>query len=337
MAQQGWYPDPGGAPGMYRYWDGAAWSEVISPTPLPGPPASTTTPQPPQSPQQPWGSYTSQASQNAYTLADPTVTGSFPLAAGPNSPQAQSAYDHYQSLGKTSKKRTAAIAVSVVVGVLVIALVIYFIVTRVFSGTSDTNNNPNPNGNPTTQLCPDPPQDNTRADHPNDDRVYGGSLSYPLLTGDWSEVTTDDTRIPFGRDVAEQMVVDHANYDGPGTNWVTSVMVGELYAGDGFYDPEQASTIVNRCIFGTFYGDTAVTADVQRSESYTLDGYDGWITETNLSFSIPNLPVTSELAVVIIVKTSPMSSSIFYASIPNDAQQYLSDVQNAMNDLQVST
>jgi len=38
VAKQGWYPDPGGEPGMYRYFDGAAWSEALSPTPLPGPP-----------------------------------------------------------------------------------------------------------------------------------------------------------------------------------------------------------------------------------------------------------------------------------------------------------
>lgn len=26
MAERGWYPDPGGSPGAFRYWDGAAWS-----------------------------------------------------------------------------------------------------------------------------------------------------------------------------------------------------------------------------------------------------------------------------------------------------------------------
>ena len=27
MPPQGWYPDPAGAPGMYRFWDGTAWTE----------------------------------------------------------------------------------------------------------------------------------------------------------------------------------------------------------------------------------------------------------------------------------------------------------------------
>jgi hypothetical protein len=95
---------------------------------------------------------------------------------------------------------------------------------------------------------------------------------------------------------------------------------------------------VNKCIFGTFYGtDSVVSSEVLRSQSYTLDGYDGWITETNLSFTIPNLPTTSELAIVIIVKTSEWSSSIFYASIPNDAMEYKPSVDNAIAGLRVTT
>ena len=30
MSRAGWYPDPGGAPGMYRYWDGTAWSPTLT-------------------------------------------------------------------------------------------------------------------------------------------------------------------------------------------------------------------------------------------------------------------------------------------------------------------
>lgn len=40
MSKPGWYPDPGGQPGMFRYWDGAAWSAVVSPTPAAPPPTA---------------------------------------------------------------------------------------------------------------------------------------------------------------------------------------------------------------------------------------------------------------------------------------------------------
>ena len=288
---------------MFRYWDGAAWSEVVSPTPLAGPPSQ-------------YGAAPSisQASLTPGEEGNPYV------------------------LKEMKPKKNVGMWITLAVGVIVLALIVWFLATRVF-GVGGGDDGENPVGNPTGQTCPKQTTDDVRADHPNDGRVYGGDLSYPMLGDPWSGVG-GDVRVPFGRDVAVQEIMVHTNTNPKTMNdweaWVVSVLVGELYAGDGFYDPEQASDIVNTCIFRNFYGDTTVTTDTLRSEAYTLDGYDGWITETNLSFSIPDLPTTSELAIVIIVKTSAMSSSIFYASIPNDAMQYKTDVDNAIANLHVT-
>ena len=37
-AKAGWYPDPGGGQGLFRYWDGKAWSAATSPNPKSPPP-----------------------------------------------------------------------------------------------------------------------------------------------------------------------------------------------------------------------------------------------------------------------------------------------------------
>jgi len=37
-SQAGWYPDPGGQPGMYRFWTGTAWTEALTPYPQSTPP-----------------------------------------------------------------------------------------------------------------------------------------------------------------------------------------------------------------------------------------------------------------------------------------------------------
>lgn len=40
MSLPGWYPDPGGQPGKFRYWDGRAWSEALTSHPGSPPPSA---------------------------------------------------------------------------------------------------------------------------------------------------------------------------------------------------------------------------------------------------------------------------------------------------------
>lgn len=49
----GWYPDPGGAPGRFRYWDGAAWSARTTTDPNTPPPTALGIPDSGQQPRQP--------------------------------------------------------------------------------------------------------------------------------------------------------------------------------------------------------------------------------------------------------------------------------------------
>ena len=42
MADAGWYPDPGGAPGRFRYWDGRSWSSQTTTDPARTPPLGGT-------------------------------------------------------------------------------------------------------------------------------------------------------------------------------------------------------------------------------------------------------------------------------------------------------
>ncbi|HEX2073796.1 MAG TPA: DUF2510 domain-containing protein [Geodermatophilus sp.] len=61
-APPGWYPDPDGAPGTVRWWNGVSWSDVTTPagpgvivhSPPAPPPTPTPAPQPPPPPQAPW-------------------------------------------------------------------------------------------------------------------------------------------------------------------------------------------------------------------------------------------------------------------------------------------
>jgi hypothetical protein len=280
----GWYPDPGNQPGMYRYWDGAAWTEALSQTPAAPPPAE---------------------------------------------------YMFAADLSQSSAKQNAGPIIVIIVIAVVLALIIYFAVSLFRNDSTVVNDDPAANS--TEEVCPKEPESiPPHADHPADGRIHGGDISYPELPEPWGYPSQTEIRVPFGRDVTSQSITTESNYEF-GQSWVASVVIGELIAGDGFYTPEEGSKIVTKCILSTFYGDNSVTREDVRTEAYQLDGKDGWIVETNLSFSIPNLQATGEWVVIIIIQTSLESSSIFYSSVPNNASPYNDSVNPAIANLQVDS
>ncbi|NLE18654.1 MAG: hypothetical protein GX632_08980, partial [Propioniciclava sp.] len=165
-------------------------------------------------------------------------------------------------------------------------------------------------------------------------RVQGGKLSYPQLGEPWG-VVKEETRVPFGRDVFGQDVMLESNYDGRGSSWVASLVVGELVAGDGFFSPEQGAEIVTRCVLGVFYGDAEIGRTDRVNQATTVDGHDAWLVEMHLTFDIPGLQEKGETAIIMIVATAPESSSIYYASIPDSRPDLLQTARQIQGQLRV--
>jgi hypothetical protein len=191
-----------------------------------------------------------------------------------------------------------------------------------------------PAGQPSSQVCP--PEDTASPEspsaRPNDGRVHGGPVSYPLLGPPW-QAPQGDTRVPFGRDVQSQAVVVEANYQ-PGQLWVASILVGELQAGDGFFTPEQGAQIVVKCILGRFYGDNPVESEVKVNKATTIDGHEAWLVESHLTFDIAGLETKGETLIVAIVAASD-SSGLYYASIPDTVPELLPVARKALEELKV--
>ena len=189
-----------------------------------------------------------------------------------------------------------------------------------------------PSGDPSADVCPKPEASSTPGPQPNDGRVHSGPLSYPMLPSPWG-APTPNTEVPFGRDVLQQYVETERT---PTLGWGAAVMVGELVAGDGFFAPEDGAEIVLRCVTGTFYGNAEVTRNDTLSQAMTVDGHDGWIMESDLSFSIPGLEATNELLTVVIVDLQDGSAGLFASSVPGNSPQYNAPAKQAMEGLQVS-
>lgn len=235
------------------------------------------------------------------------------------------------------KRRNTVWWVTGVVAIAVIGVVIYLVTRGIAGVVGPSRTDPNvPNGQPSQNVCPalDPTQSSDAPPQPNDGRVHGGRISFPMLGDPWGPVSGDN-RVPFGRDVAEQTVIVEPDYDGNGSTWVASILVAELVAGDGFFTPEQGSEIVMKCVVGRFYGDAKVQRDDKLSQALTVDGHDAWVVESHLSFKIPGLKTQGELAIVVIVDTGVDSASLYYASIPDTTPELVDDARTVMQKLKV--
>ena len=312
MSKAGWYPDPGGQPGMFRWWDGSQWTPQLTAHPYapPQPPG-------PPDPTQPFAAM----SGGPLPRRDAGATGS---------PSWQVAYD---DAGPQRSGRGPLIVLGLV-GVLLVALVVASL-QLLGGGRLGPFGGEQPASNPTGNVCPpkrilqDEPVNRTVPAG----RVQGGKLSYPQLGAPWGAVMLED-RVPFGRDVYGQSVMVEPNYDGD-ASWVASIVVGELVAGDGFFSPEQGAEIVTRCVLGVFYADAEVGRTDRVNQATTVDGREAWLVEMHLSFDIPNLQEKGETAIIMIVKTGEESSSLYYASIPDSRPELLATAREVQGQLRV--
>jgi Protein of unknown function (DUF2510) len=321
-ANPGWYPDPGGGQGLFRYWDGKAWSAATSPNPSAPPPSQSLVGGPPQQGGQPYG----QGGQS-YGQDEQPAYGQSPY----DQDYGSSAYANYQELeNKKSPIGWWIAGAALVIGIIIVAVIAIRAVTGGETGTTGA-----PPGQPTQDVCP--PENTASPEapvtHPADGRVHGGPVSYPMLGPPWGAPESDN-RVPFGSDVQHQAVLVEQNYDGAGSLWVASILVGELQAGDGFFTPEQGAQIVVKCILGKFYGDNPVDSNVKVNEKTTIDGHDAWLVESQLTFDIAGLQTKGELLIVAIVSAGNRSG-LYYASIPDTTPELVQPARDALKQLQV--
>jgi hypothetical protein len=240
-----------------------------------------------------------------------------------------SAYASYQA---TTKGRAP---IGWWLGAAALLLVLVLVGVVVVRGLSDgvASTPTRPNVQPSENSCP-APRTPAFPDSPGaaDGRVRGGPLSYPLLGSPWS-APRPEFRVPFGVDVQTQSVLVQKSY-APNSDWVASVLVGELQAGDGFFTPEQGSQVVVKCVLGTFYGDAEVTSKVLVNKAGKVDGHDSWTVEAHLTFDIPNLVTKGELLIITIVSNGA-TAGLFYASIPDTVPELVQPARDALKGLRV--
>jgi hypothetical protein len=77
-----------------------------------------------------------------------------------------------------------------------------------------------------------------------------------------------------------------------------------------------------------------VTRDDKVNKATTVDGHNAWIIESQLGYDVPGIKAKSERLIVVIVDTGG-DAGLFYASIPENASQYLQPARDALAALTV--
>lgn len=305
-AAPGWYPDPGGQPGTFRYWDGRVWSPATTTSPYAAPPAPA--PPPP-------------------ALARPSIPGQPPSPAQsptserpaipPRSPQTGRGWVGWLIGG------LAVLVVLVVLAVVGIRAVL----------TGPLGGAPGPAQDTPGLACPPAVEPTASAAPDAGDRVRSGRLSYPRLGAPFSPPQWD-SRTPFGRDVKSQEAVVETAADGR-PRWVAAVLIARLLSGDGFYGPQQGAQVVAACVIGKFYDDAVVNREDRRNEATRIDGRDAWIIEMHLTFDIPDIQTKGEAATIVVVDTGNGEAGLFYSSIPDTSPQFREPAERALAGLTV--
>jgi Protein of unknown function (DUF2510) len=287
MPAAGWYPDPAGVPGRYRYWDGSQWSTVITENPRgPGPadsPASSSAPGEPPKSRSP--SRPARTRRLALIIAVLAVAVSAVVAVAilignfrplVNDPRPTATV----SPSEASPDRSAT-------------------ATPTPSATAKPPLVRCPTGNPTQ-----------RAGHPIDDRVYGGNLSFEAQPT--FEPAALEERFSFAYDVLQQTLPVSQN-----PAWIAQLAVGQLRGEDGFVHGARntAESLAQCVVTTTMYSPYVPTRGDIRSESLSINGRNGWLIESEITVDQPDLALLGDHVIFIVVRDGK-DWGFFFGAVP---------------------
>jgi hypothetical protein len=298
----GWYPDPGGAPGRFRYWDGTQWSAETTDDPRQPAPA------PPRPPKRGSPGFWIVAGLAMLALlviivvGFVTVLGLRPITAPPNPPPTV--------VGGDDSSPTP---------------------TPTPTPTPSPRRSASPTPSTPAPLVPCPLAiPNQREAHPVDNRVYGGNLSF--LAEPTFQAAAEEERLNFAWDVIQQKLPVNAQ-----PSWIAQLAVGQLRASDGFvHDPRNTAESVVQCaLTGSLYLPYSPTRIDRRSEAVTIDGHAGWLIESDITVTATGLAFPGDRTIFIVVRDGK-DWGMFFGAVPIGDVDLNAVLDRTVDSLQVS-
>ena len=299
MAAPGWYQDPDGSPGQYRWWDGSVWTERVRDEPPPQPEPAASDPKPPSAPGRPARRTLPIAIGVAVVVVALVVAFVWAQqSAGPDDPGLTSAPTVSHS-GWNELPETASPS----------------------APTSSPSSNP-------TGLVPckksshftDPPTPQT------DGWLTSGALSVKSMGGEWMSAIVE---LPSAYDNAAEI-----QFISPG--WTSNSSVAQLSKDDGFADPESAAEYMMDCVARSDYYHGFTSREDLSSQAMTIDGHAAWHRQANVYVEDPEAPEADGDVVDVITVDLGASLGVYVSGCTIGDEQVCAQVREAIKTLKVS-
>lgn len=314
MSMPGWYHDPSGSSGQFRYWDGHQWSHEVSTDPSVPPPA----------PSGPSGATGPAAGHPG---------SDHPLGGQPGS--GQPAEVPWQPA--TGPKRSLVPVMLLAAAAVALTLVVALVVTQVFGGGDDpiepteplppvptTETGGTETGGTETEPAPGGGELNCLGGNGRSADAQQSSYSAAGVTVDVPE----DWGFRFDKSLwvfLDDQAAWGRTLDG---EEVEGMVLGGLAGYNGFDAPEEASDQVITCIvdYGPYAGEGLQPEPID-SGSITLGGLDGW----QRTFAIDQAGVRTVFDVNVLDSGDPESLAVVVTFGPESSAATLEQVRESVS------
>jgi hypothetical protein len=319
-ARAGWFPDPAGRPGHYRWWDGSAWTRLLTTDPVaagPGPESGSAPAAGEAATDSATGARTEAGTPARHLAADPTPWQRAGQVAAAESSAARSTRPpgYERPEGSQTSWKPALLTVSAVV--LVGAIVLF--------------GKPTPPG-----LQPPAPQDDSSSpsESPSPSASPTGPFSYDAATRvfayDGLQITLPDA--PYittqtGTDLGgpagigvESYAVVHKKYNGKSSDWDATVEVDQVGPElTGKTLEQTADKIISAWAHGAFASSPAQVRNEKKSTITKNEPRPARVITADMHYSIKGLSSKYDHVSLLVSKGPSGKYVAFLSSRPDDA------------------